>query len=71
MRFHEVSLTGKSADIIGAFDSTSSYLDKLLNIDNICFDLTVYRIYPTELQLSKAKSSDTEAPCFEIESMHI
>ena len=37
------------ADIIEAFNSTSRYLDDLLNIDNIYFDQMVYRIYPTEL----------------------
>ena len=50
------------ADIIEAFNSTSRYLDDLLNIDNIYFDQTVDRIYPTELQLNRANSSDTEAP---------
>ena len=50
------------ADIIEAFNSTSRYLDDLSNIDNIYFDQTVDRIYPTELQLNRANSSDTEAP---------
>ena len=50
------------ADIIEAFNSTFRYLDDLLNIDNICFDQMVDRIYPTELQLNTANSSDTEAP---------
>ena len=49
------------ADIIEAFNSTSRYLDDLLNIDNIYFDQMVARIYPTELQLNRANSSDTEA----------
>ena len=49
------------ADIIEAFNSTSKYLDDLLNIDNIYFDQMVDRIYPTELQLNRANSSDTEA----------
>ena len=48
------------ADIIEAFNSTSRYLDDLLNIDNIYFDQMVARIYPTELQLNRANSSDTE-----------
>ena len=39
------------ADIIEAFNSTSRYLDDLLNIYNIYFDLMMDRIYPTELQL--------------------
>ena len=50
------------ADIIEAFNSTSRYLGNLLNIDNIYFDQMVNRIYPTELQLNRANSSDTEAP---------
>ena len=49
------------ADIIEAFNSTSRYLDDLLNIDNIYFDQMVDRIYPTELQLKRANSFDTEA----------
>ena len=40
------------ADIIEAFNSTSRYLDDLLNIDNIYFDQMVDRIYHTELQLN-------------------
>ena len=40
------------ADIIEAFNSTSRYLDDLINIDNIYFDQMVDRIYPTELQLT-------------------
>ena len=59
------------ADIIEAFNSTSRYLDALLNIDNIYFDQMVDRIYPTELQLNRTKSSDTEAPFFGFESMYI
>ena len=54
------------ADIIEAFSSTSRYLDNLLNIDNIYFDQMVDRIYPTELQLNKANSSDTEAPFLDL-----
>ena len=54
------------ADIIEAFNSTLRYLDDLLNIDNIYFDQMVDRIYPTELQLNRANSSDTEAPFFEL-----
>ena len=48
------------ADIIEAFNSTSRYLDDLLNIDNIYFDQMVDRIHPTELPLNRANSSDTE-----------
>ena len=54
------------ADIIEAFNSTSRYLDDLLNIDNIYFDKMVDRIYPTELQLNRANSSDNEAPFLDL-----
>ena len=49
-------------DIIEAFNSTSRYLDDLLNIDNPYFKQMVGQIYPTELQLNNANYSDTEAP---------
>ena len=48
-------------DIIEAFNSTSRYLDDLFNIDNPYFEQMVGQIYPAELQLNKANSSDTEA----------
>ena len=48
------------SDIIEAFNSTSRYLDDLLNIDNNFFDSMVNCIYPSELQLNKANVSDTE-----------
>ena len=54
------------ADIIKAFNSTSRYLDDLLNIDNPYFEQMVGQIYPTELQLNKANSSDTEAPFLDL-----
>ena len=38
----------------------------LLNIDNIYFDQMVDRIYPTELQLNRANSSDTKAPFLDL-----
>ena len=54
------------ADIIEAFNSTSRYLDDLLNIDNPYFEQMVGQIYPTELQLNKANSSDTETPFLDL-----
>ena len=53
-------------DIIEAFNSTSRYLDGLLIIDNPYFEQMVDQIYPTELQLNKANSSDTEAPFLDL-----
>ena len=49
------------SDVIEAFNSTSQYLDDLLNIDNNFFESMVNRIYPTELQFNKANVSDTKA----------
>ena len=49
------------AHVIEAFNSTSRYLNDLLNIDNPYFEGMVNKIYPTELQLNKANISDTEA----------
>ena len=48
-------------DVFVAFNSTSRYLDDLLNIDNNFFDSMVNRIYPSELQLNKANVLATEA----------
>ena len=50
----------KRYDMIDAFNSTSRYLDDLLNIDNIHFEKIVQRTYPAELQLNKANASDTK-----------
>ena len=49
------------SDVIEAFNTTSRCLDDLLNIDNNIFDSMINRIYPSELQLSKAKVSHAEA----------
>ena len=48
-------------DVIKAFNLTSRYLDDLLNIDNPYFEGMFNQIYPPELQLNKANTSDTEA----------
>ena len=57
-----LSLSGdKDAEVTEALNSTSRYLDDLLNIDNTYFDCMVNYIYPSELQLDKANSSDAEA----------
>ena len=54
------------ADVIKAFNSTYRYLDDLLNIDNPYFEGMVHQIYPSELQLNKANTSDTEAPFLDL-----
>ena len=42
-------------------------LDDLLNIDNRYFEHMVGQIYPTERQLNKANSADTEAPFLDLD----
>ena len=49
------------ADIIDAFNTTSRYLDDILNINNVYFNNMVGQIYPSELELNKTNTSDTEA----------
>ena len=51
----------KQADVFDAFNTTSRYLDDILNINNVFFDNMVSQIYPSELQLNKASTSDTKA----------
>ena len=55
-----LSLSEENQSGVIAFNSTSRYLDDLLNIDNNFFDSMVNRIYPSELQLNKANVSDAE-----------
>ena len=53
-----------------AFNSTPTYLDDLLKIDNHYFDGMVNQNYLPELQLNKANTSDTEAPFLDLH-LHI
>ena len=50
----------KQADGIDTFNTASRYLDDILNINNVYFDTMVSQIYPSELQLNKANTSDTK-----------
>ena len=52
-----LSNDNNQADIIEAFNSTSRYLDNILNFD---------QIYPPELQLNIANTSYTEAPFLDL-----
>ena len=56
----------KQTDIIDAFNTTSAYLDDILNIDYIYFDHMVSQIYCLELQLNKANTSHTEVAFFDL-----
>ena len=50
------------SDVIEAFNSSSRYLDDLLNIDSPYFKQMVAQVYLVEFQLNKANSFDTETP---------
>ena len=57
------------ADIIEAFNSTFRYLDDLLDFDNLYFEGMVNQIYPPELKLNRAYTSDIEASFFDLLSI--
>ena len=46
---------------IDAFNTTFRYLVGILNVNNVYSDNMVSQIYPSELQLNKTNTSDTEA----------
>ena len=54
----------KQADVIDAFNTTSRYLDDILNINNVYFDNMVSQKYPSELLLNK--TNDTEAAILDL-----
>ena len=49
----------KQADVMDSFNTTSRYLDDFLNISNL--DNMLSQLYPSELKLNKADTSDTKA----------
>ena len=55
----------KQADAMVAFNTTSRYLDDILNF-KCYFDNMVSEIYPSELQLNKASTTDTEAAILDL-----
>ena len=57
----------KKFDIIDAFNTISRYLDDILSINQIYFDNMVSQIYPFELQLNKANTSDTDASFLDLD----
>ena len=56
------------ADAVEALNSTSRYLDVLLNFDNPYLEQMVSLIYPSEIQISSANSFDTEVPFLDLNS---
>ena len=59
--FYDVSSDDKQTDTIDAFNTTPRYLGDVLNVNNVYCDNIVSQIYPSELQIYKANTSDTEA----------
>ena len=59
-----VSLSDDKHADINAFNTTSRYLDNMLTINNVYFDNMVSLIYPSELQLNTANTSDTGSRVF-------
>ena len=61
------NVLGRIVNIRFDFHILRRYLeDDLLNIDNAYFEGMVNRIYPPEVQLNKAYTSDTEVPCLDL-----
>ena len=56
------------ADAVEALNSTSRYLDVLLNFDKLCFEQMVSLIYHTEIEVSLANLFDTEVPFLDLNS---
>ena len=50
----------KRFGLIDMFNDTSRYLDDIFTIDNPVFEKHIPDIYPAELQLNKANTSDKE-----------
>ena len=50
----------KRFDLIDKFNDTSRYLDDIFTIDYLAFAEHITDIYPREIQLNKANTSDTE-----------
>ena len=64
-----LSLSDNQADVVEAFNSASRYLDVLLNINNSYFEQMVRQIHPTQLELNKTNSFDTEAPFLDLDCL--
>ena len=58
-RYFIMSLSNdKDANVIDPFNTTSRYLDDILNINTVYFGNMVRHVYPSELQLNKVYTSD-------------
>ena len=57
----------KRFDFIDKFNDTSRNLDDIFTIDNLAFAEHIPDIYPRELQLNKANTSDTETSFLDLD----
>ena len=64
--FMSYLLKSKQFDLIDMLYDTSRYLDDIFTIDNPEFEKHIPDIYPTELQLNKANTSDKETSFFDL-----
>ena len=56
----------KRYDFLDMFNNTSRYLDDIFTIDNPEFEKHIHDIYPTELQLNKANTTEKETSVFDL-----
>ena len=56
----------KRFDLIDKFNDTSRYLDDIFTINNPAFAEHIPDIFPTELQLNKANTSDKETSLLDL-----
>ena len=66
-KFHGKASERKRLDLIECFNRTSQYLDDILNINNPDFDTYIPEIYPKELILTKANSSNTHVSFLDLD----
>ena len=61
----------KRFDLIDMFNDTSRYLDDIFTIDNHEFEKHIPDIYPAELQLNKANTSDKETSFLDLNTVNV
>ena len=57
----------KRIDLRDMFNHTSRYLDDIFTIDNFEFEKLISDVYPAELHLSKANTSDKESSFLDLD----
>ena len=65
--FMDKLVNSNKTNLIECFNRTSRYLDDILNLDNPHFHKYIPKIYPKELTLTKANSSDQKAAFLDLD----